>query len=395
MDRAQVQLLLSVWESTVASLVACRDALAANEWNATRALASLEPQLVSTPALAHGQDPAKKLLGRYKERARGYRDLSEGTLTRSMVWVTEHATRASPLVGCWDRHRYFLGAPVTRWLVEGDVHASRRSAGFVRLARSPAQATRLSAEQEAALTMRDACWIRDRLQAYAAASGTRIAVEISGHAGWLDAAGCDDELAPAFVSAHAPLTDPTALLDAHPDRRRDVPDCGWAPQWELALAIMERVLCNVDLVLDSESASDQTLRELEAAVASHVWKLVLHRFRYEAARVGSFNDILDRMVIEQGSQPIAEAWREVSRAEAHATLVSVLTTTQAYGRPVFPSADAERHASTFLSAFEAGAMFFRNGNGSSWVPVLNTTFEEGVAIIDGSAVGMFFVGDED
>jgi hypothetical protein len=57
--------------------------------------------------------------------------------------------------------------------------------------------------------------------------------------------------------------------------------------------------------------------------------------------------------------------------------------------------EASQLVDAFVATFDADALFFRNGSDDAYNPVLGTTFEKGAAVVDGNAVGVLFVGDED
>lgn len=420
MDATRVELLLSVWEEVFAPLVECRAALDSVGWDVAGAVAALRvaspvPDASTTDGVADGARTAAQLVASYKERARALGDVGVGTLPRSLAWAAERRTARPVHVAPWHRHRFHLGAPVERWfapLSEG-VHAPVAAGGFLRLETDDVRPPHAAGSDEALLAHHDACFVLRRLSAFCSRTGTRVAAELRGLSGWVDAHGWDTAVQQACdrllqvervtldeMKARALSLDRAtiaAMLDARPGRRSNVTDCGWAPNIENGLFLTARVLREVDLVaLDSNGpcACDKVAalqKELEAAPVHAALQVT----GYLGVGAGSFADVLDRLLVERDTTPLGGAWREVSRDEACAAWQSALTTSQAYGVPLLPDGEARRLVAQFLSLFDHDALFLRSGTDSAYWPVLGTTFELGAAVVDSTHVGILYVGDED
>ena len=419
MEPSRVHILLGVWEETGATLAQCRAALEVTAWIPSRAIAALRASEVVAPSDDEPSKPSPaKLLSKYKERARELHDISPGTFPRSLVWVTARATKSQSFVAAWDRHRYFLGAPVMRLFeeVRGSFGGPRRLGGYLRLERDADSALTYAAtrREEAMLAFYDARWVLQRLSDFSRQSGMRVAVELRGSAGWitagrpdatlaasLDALATVDGVSDAELRADIARLDSASvreLLDRYPERRKGISDCGWASHWEAKLALTERVLSEVDLTSagEGEDDSEPALEALEEASSSRgVHELLVAKMRYTTNSPASFPDVLDRLLVEHDLWPIGAAWRSVSRAEALTTWRRALTKSLAYDTPLLDDDEAEHLAEGFITSFEEDALFFRNGDDNAYTPVLGTTLEKGAAVVDGTSVGLLFIGDED
>jgi len=349
---------------------------------------------------------------------REFRDVAPGTIPRSLVWVTEHPISAGTIVARWERHRFLLGGPlIMRWFPErrGDIRASRRWGGVVRVARDPNDPSALP-RHEALLSHHDARFILERLSRFAAREGMRVAVELLGTSGWVDASGCDPALDTACGrlleidgSTLADMKTDAARLDALAvnalfdellDDLANTKDGSGAAHIQSTLVRTARVLTDVDLKQPDSDAGNGSVadaqRAIEAAAQSaKIHALLIASAAYEAPRSGSFTDVLDRLAIEHGARAIGDAWRPVSREEACATWRATLTRSLAYDSPLLPEEHAAALVEGFVEGFDHSALFYRNGDDGAYSPILDNTLEKGAGVIDGDRVGILFAGDED
>ena len=417
MDALHVSALLDVWEETNAPLAACRDALEASgsSRKALEALELLPPAEVARPPTPADElaGPAK-LLATYKSLARELRDVSPGTLPRSLVWVTEQATSNLEVVARWERHRYFLGAPFVRSFANGAGASSgpRRVGGHLRLERDPTQPPCAPRREESMLALWDARWVIAGLTRFARRTAMRVAVELRGVAGWVDGRGPDSNLEGACarffdVEGVCPVDMRAAfdaldkarvreLLDRYPGRRDGVTDCGGAGHYEVGLLRTERVLGEVDLVEGAAGGEQDACDALDsAATSAGIHELLAARAGYRSTGPASFPEVLDRLLLEHGGLPIGSAWREVRREEAISVWREALETSLAYRTPLVDAEAAARLVDAFVASFDPDALFFRNGSDTAYTPVLGTTLESGAAVVDTQAAGLLFIGDED
>jgi hypothetical protein len=113
---------------------------------------------------------------------------------------------------------------------------------------------------------------------------------------------------------------------------------------------------------------------------------------------------------EFGLRPLGERWRSVDRQTASLVLFSLLIEDMAYSSPRLEKEQAIAAADEFLGKFNAGAMFFTNGNwekrwqraeaarsatGPSWDPATSATFDGGIIALDQSRSGILWLEDED
>ena len=244
----------------------------------------------------------------------------------------------------------------------------------------------------------------------------RVAVELLGTSGWVDASGCDpaldtacDRLLEIDGSTLADMKTDAARLDALavdalfdelPDRRVNTRDGSGAAHIESTLVRTARVLTDVDLKQPDSDAGSGSLAGAQLAIEAAAQSaknhaLLITSAAYDPPRSRSFTDVLDRLAIEHGARPIRAAWRLVSREEACATWRAALTRSLAYDSPLLSEERAAALVEEFVEAFDRGALFYRNGDDGAYSPILDNTLEKGAGVIDGERVGILFAGDED
>lgn len=408
MEPPRVDALLNVWEHTLAPLRDCRSVLESMSWDEARARALLDArEPIAAPRRRTERAPSQ-LLSEYKELARTHRDAPPGVLPRSIVWVTESGVSTPAAIAAWHRHRFWLGAPAERWIKLRSRPDSLSAAGYARLEHDP-DAPR--DKQAALLAAHDATFVMERLTAHARRSGSRVAVEVRGATGWIDAEGPDAALREAgdlllgvgdtnladmkHALANLSAVSARRMLDERAGAMARVPGCGGAEQIDKTLRLAEWLLREIDLH-DATADNDACAAVLEAGSAAGIKRLLVARARYEARGRAAFPDVVDRMLLEHGCMPIgAAAWRENTRAAACATWLRALSTSQAYESKLVEPGLAEQLRDRWLSSFDGDAMFLRNGDDHAYWPVLDTTFERGAAVVDATSVGLLYVGDED
>lgn len=104
---------------------------------------------------------------------------------------------------------------------------------------------------------------------------------------------------------------------------------------------------------------------------------------------------LDRFARGCGPTPLGEAWRDISRPDAHALMVALLARDLAYDSEEMPITQATDLADRFFDVFSNAARFFTNTSSYGWNRLTASTFDAGVFGIDTRWIGALVVQDED
>ena len=116
--------------------------------------------------------------------------------------------------------------------------------------------------------------------------------------------------------------------------------------------------------------------------------------------------IVDRVVEAQGWRGINDGWLEISAADAHAIVSTLLHRDLAYGIEIMPFTVAAEFATRFLDLVPEPHSYFTNSDwavtGDSapatlngWTPISDATFDSGVVCLGDGAAAMLWVEDED
>lgn len=129
----------------------------------------------------------------------------------------------------------------------------------------------------------------------------------------------------------------------------------------------------------------------------------------DGSRMSPEQVLLDLAVLALGqalarwsrSEPPTRTWRHIDRAEAERHLRYVLSHDLAYDGVVREEEEALGISRAFLALFSKAATCFTNhdiderGAPGSGHPILNSTFEGGVGVVDGQRAGLLFVTGDD
>lgn len=160
----------------------------------------------------------------------------------------------------------------------------------------------------------------------------------------------------------------------------------------LAEAIFKEGLRNVTAGASPISIKRGIDRAVEIAVRQIAKQSIKIKDRGDVAKVGT---------ISANGEPPTRTWRHIDRAEAERHLRYVLSHDLAYDGVVREEEEALGISRAFLALFSKAATCFTNhdiderGAPGSGHPILNSTFEGGVGVVDGQRAGLLFVTGDD
>ncbi|BAH40501.1 MAG TPA: hypothetical protein DGD08_04585 [Gemmatimonas aurantiaca] len=122
---------------------------------------------------------------------------------------------------------------------------------------------------------------------------------------------------------------------------------------------------------------------------------------------GRGTSVVDQVVQGHGFRGIASEWIEVSAADAHAIVTTLLHRDLAYGTKLMSLAAASDLATPMFDAVPEPHTYFTNGdwtmnpsgNGEAtlhgWNPISDATFDSGVVCLGDGRAAVFWIQDED
>jgi hypothetical protein len=115
------------------------------------------------------------------------------------------------------------------------------------------------------------------------------------------------------------------------------------------------------------------------------------------------SDSISELATEFGLSGDPKIYCEIDRQAARSLIYLVLEKDLAYGGGAMPRHEANRLTDAFLAQFDMTSRFYTNGtfhevaagNGATWSPATDATFDTGVLVLSDALSGCLWVEDED